>query len=166
MSSEDPFAIVIRLEPRIRHAIRKICGAARVDDAWSEVVLERIHRIVSLHDETKGNIDGYVLKNLKWYVYKWAHTSTEAKRDKCSVSLNPVNEAHCTDNDNVLELKLILEQLSEYDQWIIKTHAIQGFTIEETAKAANCSRNTARHRYHAAIERARNLVKKRANHGR
>ncbi len=156
---DKPFEIALVLESRLRSVIRRVCGKHRVDDAWSDVVLERITRIVELYDPVKGSLQAHVVTNVRWYVYKWAHTDVAAKQNKSVRSLDSVRETSVVDKqDTKLELDLLFSKMHDFDVWILRTHVIEGFTLDQVAVTLGCSLNTAKNKYRAAMERARKLV--------
>jgi len=160
VTPESPWEVAIRLESTLRNVLARTVGKNNVDEAWSDVVLERICRIVELYDPAKGSLDGYVVRNIRWYAYKAYHTDASARKAKrlTSLGVNDELRSRPVSNETNLELQLILDKLNEWDRWLLKTHVMQGFTIEEIAKKMDVSLNTARNRLRNALRAARRLV--------
>lgn len=153
---ESPWDLVIRLEKPLRRMLHRTVGPRKVDDAWSEVILERIVRVCELHDASRGPIEGYVIGTMRWYAYKWAWGLRVKRLRSTTERLSP-SEPAPAECDLVadLDLSLVLSSLDEYERWLVQTHYIEGYTIVEMARSSNKSRLRIKRDLEAAMYKAR-----------
>lgn len=165
-----PFDTAIRLERKLMAMLRRRVGADKADDAWSEVVLERICRVCELWDPTiTPSLDAYVIRTMKMYAYKWVCTCAERVRQRATQSLPDDMSVEPPDDLKraaLLDLDEVLNELSEYDRWILRSIVIEGYTVSELSKSTGYSRPRLKASYDAALARAQDLAAAWAAEGR
>lgn len=157
---ESPFHTAIRLESKLRNMLKRRVGTAKVDDAWSEVVLPRIHRVCELWDPKQSALDAYVIRTMSAYAYKWVSTCSERVRERSTMSLPEDMSAPPPDEDlraQLIDLKEVLAELSEFDRWIIRCVVLESYSYSDLAKSTGMSRPRIKALYEAAITRARDI---------
>lgn len=164
-TGETPFEVLVRLDGRVRRAMRRACLVMAgdpnlADEAYSDVALERIHRIVELYDPTKrSSLDNYVLRTLYLYTRKWAMRSRKFITGR--VPRQTVPELPGTTNapsDAAVEVHSILDRLSDYDRWLLENRFMRGYTLREMRIALGVSKGCAAAHINQALRRARELI--------
>lgn len=163
-TGETPFQVALRLEPQLRNVLRQQCGsAAKAEDAWSDVVLERISRVCELHKPAQGPLDTYVIYTMRWYACKWAKMRAAVRNANRTKSIHG-RQLAVTDGEDetgqlldAMDLEEVLRELSDYDQWLIRTHALEGHPFTAMARVMGVTHPIAKQRYEQALARAAEL---------
>lgn len=153
---ETPFEVALRLQDRLMAVLSMECGSRQLaEEAWSDVVLERIHRVCELYDESKGSLDGYVVMTMRLYARKWRRRSLRfiGEKTRLARSSSPLSTHHSTVDKTDLSEEL-LARLDVYDAWILRAHVLEGYTFKEIASVANLSKSMMRIHYERALRGA------------
>ena len=129
-------------EKLIRRALARY---GNTDDVWTEVVLERLPNIWRLWDGV-SNPTPYVLKNLKWYAFKW-----QRKRRPHQ----DIPEVGVIEQNLKLEVTNVLGRLSPEDAELLAQYYLAGLTMQELADLNGCSKTTISKRHAKALENAK-----------
>lgn len=174
---EKAWEVIVRCEDRLRRALRVACrsachdarlGASLVDDAWTEVVLERARRVVELFDPGRGDVkrdlDNYFVGTMKLYARKWAARRMKFVSGRVPRAPGELIDSQTGKSDGEREwdatfartdLNMMLSNLSDYDQWLIRSHELEGYTFAEMRDAYDheISRGTVRNHFNVAMAR-------------
>lgn len=158
----EAFELVVRVEGQLRVMLRSVVGKRFEDDAWTECVLERAPRVFELWDPKRTpSVERYFVWAMRAYAGKWLarhlkFIGQETRVPRSSADISEIKSTRvvkpCADHHE------LLEGLSEYDAWLVRSHVVEGHTFEALAKAAGVSKRLIRLRYHAAIDRAREML--------
>ncbi len=125
---EVAFAYVIKNEKRLRNLMRVMAHGdpQLADEMYSDVVLERIVRLFELWDGDRP-IDNYVMKNLKWYAYKFRNKQRKDPEVSEHVAARPQ------------EMGDILDGLDDWQRYFIEANVFYKMTISEIANDCGLS---------------------------
>lgn len=153
------YEVIVRLQPKLMTMLRRTCAPDH-EEAWSQVVVERAPRVYETYDESTGvPIDAYFMRTMWFYARKWAGKTYRADRPESIDEMfddralaekleEPTNKAADAAREQLDEL---MSCLSDYDKWIVRKHAIEGYTFEELTGSLKCSRSAICARYNAAM---------------
>lgn len=157
----------------VRAAIAKRVGARdfddpMIDDAWDEVVLERLARIHETHDPARGaSLLTHTLRSIAWYAHKWAvKRSRDASRargqyvadddDSEASSFDQLADIEQAERVGYRYMDHLTEQaLSSASTEVLVMRYVLDMTYEEIARVLCVSRNVARARVEEALSEAR-----------
>lgn len=161
MQLEPAFAVVVRLEPRLRKMLRRVCylTAGNTDlaqEAWSDVVLERCERVMETFNPDKGSsLDGYFIRTMRLYATKWCRRQRRFITGRLprgsSAGYESVGER--MNLDAKIEVESLLSQLSDYDQWLVRRHVLEGYTFKEMRIALGISKGAVRCHFNKAMRK-------------
>lgn len=157
VSMKDGWDALIGIERQLRSIIARVAGSSRVDDAWSEVVIDRLEGVLATYNPSKGSLQNHLRIQMRWYVYKWAHTSRAAKVKRATASLTNVDVAVYDDQDGC-DVQLMVEELEPYDRWVLTQHYLNGYSIPELAASAGVSIGAMKKSLAQALSNAREVV--------
>src|SRR5690606_3129242 len=55
-------------------------------------------------------------------------------------------------------VEVILDQLTEYERWLLETHLLEGYTLAEMTEATDASRSTIRNHFNRTLRKAQRLA--------
>ena len=167
-------------EADIRAMLARTCRKRYdlIDDLWSEVIVEKCEQCMNAYDPhhpSRASLKTYMMVNLRMYVWKWVNRLGRPHRERGFVSLE--KWSHTTNkydveqgpfakvidakqkHDDIDEVNSILEQLSEYDRYLLELKHIHDLTFDEMAEIIDVSaKTTARNHYRAALARAKSIA--------
>lgn len=164
------FEMVSRLEPKLRSMLRRVCmryfgNDSLVDDAFSEVVLERAIRVVELwREEQSKSIDGYFIRTMRRYAVKWAKrqnrfiTGRVPRGSIDAETAGAMGQQSYEPSQAAAEAETILSHLDEFDQWLIRNKDMEGYTFAEMADVMDICKSTVRKYYRSAMARLRESI--------
>lgn len=156
--NDTPYEVAMKLEKRLRSALQRAVGVHRVEDAWSEVVLERVTMIMRRYDPTKGTIANHVIACVKWYTYKWNVSSRAAKQRKATESIADRELAPHCDSDAGVLIRDVIGWLDPFDAWVVEQHHLEGYSIKELADASGRSAGHIKRRLEFAMREMREYM--------
>lgn len=126
----DAFEYIIKYEKRIRSLLMK---AARNDidlcnEMFSEVALERIHRIFELYDGIRP-LENYVLNSIRWYAFKYYN---KRKAHQCIDEMDitfEINESHLD----------ALDSLNDVERYLVEANVFYKMSVVDIADELNWS---------------------------
>lgn len=145
--------LLIEYEASIRRMLRRL-SIKYEEELWSEVVLDRIERIVELWDGER-HPKPYIISNLRWYAFKWLQ-KLETHHEIWDVERSYTETKHITRD----AVNNILSRMNEYDALILQMYHIGSYTFQEIADSLGISKATANNHYHKAMREARAIVSK------
>lgn len=165
----DPMEFVAFLMPRLARTCRSACRSAGdeslAQEAFSDVVVVRAHRVMELWNPAKMDLAKYFTLTMKWYVYKWACRQRKfvtgrvlRERTQVDMEMMPI-DPETAQSDTRLELEGVLDKLDKYDQWLLETHVVLGYSFDEMAQARSISKGAVRVHFHKALELARKIAR-------
>lgn len=149
--------------------VRKICSLCSrgrddlVEDLYS-YCLDRIQAIADTWDPEKGaKMSTHIFANLKWYLWKYMNRYERHCTKFAALEYgDDVPSRRLADSmpsiDAKEEVQFILEQLNDWDGYLLLMRDGHGYTFQEIAEANDLSKNTVRTHYWRAMERAQSLV--------
>lgn len=162
MSSEDPWKFLVDNEDRIRGILRRL-DASLEDEMWTNVVLERIQRIVLLYDVSYGTatLRTYVLNNLRLYAMKYVALHYR-KEIKLKVDDN-IELAGAYNPDAAIKqlVNVVLESLSKTHSTILLMRYYFDYNFHEIGDAIGRKRGMAQIHHNEALIAAREELEKR-----
>lgn len=167
MTSEEVWAMLLEHERLLRRTVRAALPRHRrdeLDEAYSDVVLNRAHDIMATFDVARGVLPiTHLCANVRWYAAKWVHR-------RCYKYIPPpvdlsLHERHDSGDsvrsaDVLAEVDLILGALPEDARLLLEWYVMKGFTLGEIAKHFDppMTKAQVKTRYREALELARELV--------
>jgi DNA-directed RNA polymerase specialized sigma24 family protein len=120
-----PFQYVLDNQRKIKAILLKQAYGDKdlAELMFSEVVLERIHRIFELYDGVRP-LENYVLNAIRWYAFKYAN------KHRRTMSYETLAGANVSYDTQTLE---ILDGLSEIDRYLLTAHVLYEMTMQEIA---------------------------------
>lgn len=137
-------------ETKLKRIVRKWCSPSEFDDMYSEVVVWRMARIIETWEEDKGPLTAHVFRSVRWYCFKWIKKFNKHRLPEYIDS--PVSHT------SEVEVSDLLSMLDEADARIIRQHVIEGYNLQELARAYGVARPTIRKRIDEALGRARTIL--------
>ena len=121
------FAYLVENEKRIRAMLLRAAHGDKnfADEMYSDVVLERLPRIIELWDGDRP-LENYALNNLRWYAFKWMNRRR---------AHNELADSHSYADKEADDSDSALSTLDELDQYLIKAYYIHEMPMREIAAA-------------------------------
>lgn len=163
MTTEDiakaAYEVIVRLQPKLMTMLRRTCSPD-YEEAWSQVIVERAPRVYETYDESTGvPIDAYFMRTMWFYARKWAGKHYSKSRPQSidemfddralaeQLETAPRREATAA----AAQLEELMAELNEYEAWIVRKHALEGYTFEELGPRLKLSRSSVCGRYNEAL---------------
>lgn len=103
------------------------------DELMSDVVYERLERILELWDPARGPVQNFVNRNIKLYIFK--HIQRERKLHGGLYNIEQIDSPFYTDDHSIkLEVFNILETLTTYERHLLWSHFALGISRRELAR--------------------------------
>lgn len=167
--NHNAWQVLIDNEKPIRRILYKL-DRRKVDEMWTDVVLERIQRIVMLFDPgypnsedlpEKERLKNYVCTNIFWYAKKYLARNANLAAKHKHVPLDDNSLSITFDTDNRELVNTLLSKLSKRSAAIIFMRHMQDEGFQEIGEALGLSRGSARLHYAKAIEEAKTYLETR-----
>lgn len=122
------------------------------DELMSDVVYERLPRILELWDRDKGPINNYVNCNIKLYVFK--HIQKQHKTDKL-FEYSEVDDYYYSNHEAIVEVLTILDTLTEYERSLIWSHLALGISCRQLSQTLDIPRSALTRQLKDILEKIR-----------
>lgn len=163
---EPHWEFVLRHEKALRSLCRRMCRQRHdlVEDLFSDCVVARAADIMKTYDpehESGASLKHHMFVNMRLYMWKWMNRMGRKYAERHNMNMGDDFDVGRSEQDQ-LELKdwvtTIVEQLSEYDAYVLSRHVVDGLTFKQIAdEVGGISKSTARKDYLEAISRARSV---------
>lgn len=151
---EEAARLLEQYKPKFSKIVRQwTYSEVDFEDTYSEVVIWRLPRLIETWDPTKGDMMAYIFASISWYCAKRAKKiHNERSRNEYLIIDEELSvKSHVAANFE------ILDELSEYDAYLLYHHYVEGFTFREIAEAIGCSVSVARTHTYKALETAKEI---------
>lgn len=122
------------------------------DELMSDVVYERLPRIIELHDPAIGPLTHYVNKTLRFYLFK--HMQLLSKQHRRFENIES-EDYYIVNHDPRLEVLFIEEHVTPYEFQLLWSHYALGISIRELSTRLDISRSTLTKHIRSALEKAK-----------